>query len=174
MGRISYCSFRLNSHPEVYPLYLYYMVTQKWAHTYVAMICYLICWRHSIAVKNRIFSPKRPIFLHACTTWSDYHLIVVPGGLSNIKVVYDNLRPFSTKNFLVALLRLKSVMVWSLIAAQGTVFRLKFVLVIAFFGSEIIPAATNRKPCILYSAGLKGVMDWAKVGAEGTVFRMVI
>ena len=33
-------------------------------------LCDLICLRHSRAVKNRIFSPKRLIFLHECTTCS--------------------------------------------------------------------------------------------------------
>ena len=37
-------------------------------------LCYLICLKHLIisrAVTNRIFSPKRTIFLHACPTCSE-------------------------------------------------------------------------------------------------------
>ena len=38
-----------------------------------ARYCHFICLRHSIrlrAVTNRFFSPKRPIYLHACETYS--------------------------------------------------------------------------------------------------------
>ena len=45
-------------------------------------LCYLICLRHllrSRAVMNRIFSPKRPMFVHACATSSE-----LPSNISTV------------------------------------------------------------------------------------------
>ena len=37
-------------------------------------LCYLTFQRHSIKSRAVIFFyPKRPIFIHACATWSEYH-----------------------------------------------------------------------------------------------------
>ena len=65
-----FITFEQNSEPMVFML----DVNSKIGAHIWSNLCYSIFVRHLItsnAVTNRIFSPKRPIFLHACAACSE-------------------------------------------------------------------------------------------------------
>ena len=80
--RNTYFLLHLDSSQVPCPWYLYQMLTQKQVRTYRRNLCYLISLKHlmrSRTVTNRIYSPKRPLFLLACAKFSE-----LPSNISTL------------------------------------------------------------------------------------------
>ena len=69
-------------------------------------LCYLICLRHLIkssAITNRFFSPKTPIFLYPCSTYSE-----LPSNMGTYYASTEEL-PFTTEALILVASLIKSI-----------------------------------------------------------------